>query len=310
MTSRLFGRYRDLVIVALLLALPFVFFLSNAKDPREHTLFDHVVLTLSAPVQWTVSAALNGSVALWQGYVALVGAQERNAELERENSQLREALAIREEQRLENERLRLLLGVRERTTEVPMVLARVIATSPNPLFRSLRIDRGGDDGVRPGSPVMTHDGAVGRVVTVASDFSDVMLLVDANFSTDVIVQRTRARARVRGGGSDKALGLRVEQMPRTADAEPGDVVITSGVGGVFPKGLRLGRLVSVERRSYGLYKHAVLEPTVDFSRLEEVLVLTEDWSSETSFERRPSVAGRDGFEGSDRAVRPPLRAEP
>lgn len=303
MGSRLFSRYRDLILVGALLALPLAFYFSNAKDPRDYTLIDHIILTVSAPMQWMVSAVLVEGVEIWDNYVALRGATKKNRDLELEVAKLKAELAVREEQRLENRRLRLLLGVRERRTEVPMILGRIIARSPSSLFRSIRIDRGQDDGVKPGAPVITHSGAVGRVVTAAADFSDVMLLVDASFSTDVIVQRTRARARVRGEGSNRSLGLRIEHMARTANAEPGDVVITSGVGRIFPKGLRIGTLVSVEQPSHGLYKQAMVEPSVDFSRLEEVLVLIEGWRSGTSFERRPSVAERD----SGDPVRIPMR---
>ncbi len=295
MSSKLFGRYRELVLVGLLLALPLIFFVSNAKDPHEHNFFDRLVLTVSAPIQWVVEVTLNGVTDAWTGYVYLVGVQARNTELEAENSELRAMLAAREEQRLENERLRLLLGVRESSPRVATALARVIAEAPSPLFRSIRIDRGTNDGVALGAPVMTHDGAVGRVVAVAAGYADVMLLVDASFSTDVIVQRTRARARVRGSGGDGT--LRVEQMARTADVEPGDTLITSGVGGVFPKGLTVGRVVSLERRSFGLYQNATVEPGVDFGRLEEMLVITGDWSGDVSFEPSPPI-GADAPEES------------
>lgn len=295
MSERLFGRYRELVLVTVLLIIPFVVYLSNAKDPRDHTFVDQVVLTLSAPVQWIVTGAMSWAAELWTDYVYLVGVEERNLELSIENAELRAALASREEQRLENERLRLLFGVRESHADLSMQLARVIATSPDALFRSVRIDRGSSAGVEAGAPVITHDGAVGRVVSVTGGFADVMLLTDTNFSTDVTVQRTRARARVRGAGSDSALGLRVEQMARTADVEPGDVLITSGTGGVFPKGLRIGTVVASERRAFGLFQNANVEPTVDFSRLEEVLVVTGRWELGTSFEVDPSVAERDAL---------------
>lgn len=295
MRERLFGRYRELVLVTLLLIVPFVVYLSNAKDPRDHNLLDQIVLTISAPVQWIVTGAMSATAELWTDYVYLVGVEERNLELAIENAELRAALASREEQRLENERLRLLFGVREAHADLSMELARVIATSPDSLFRSVRIDRGSSAGVAVGAPVITNDGAVGRVVTVAAGFSDVMLLTDTNFSTDVIVQRTRARARIRGAGSDNALGIRVEQMARTADVEPGDVLITSGTGRIFPKGVRVGTVVASEKRAFGLFQNAGVEPTVDFSRLEEVLVVTGRWELGTSFEVDPSIAERDAL---------------
>lgn len=307
MSAKLFGRYRELVLVALLLGLPFVFYLSNAKEPREHNVLDRVVLTLSAPVQWLVQGTLSGISSAWEGYFYLVGVQARNVELEQENARLRATVAAREEQRLENERLRLLLGVRESSPRVATSLARVIADSPSPLFRSIRLDRGTDDGVALGAPVMTHDGAVGRVVSVASGYCDVMLLVDASFSTDVLVQRTRARARVRGEGDDDTIA--VVQMTRTADVEPGDVLLTSGVGGVFPKGLKVGTVVSLERRSFGLYQNAKLEPGVNFRRLEEVLVITGDWGGDVSFEPEANPVADEG-PGDSPVAKTPAPLEP
>lgn len=295
MSERIFGRYRELVLVCILLLAPFIVYLSNAKSPHEHNAFDRVVLTVSAPLQWLVVGAMRAGSELWSSYVFLVGVEERNRQLATENASLRSLVAHLEEERLENQRLRLLLEVRESSDDVSMRLARVVATSPSVLFRSIRLDLGSSAGVEPGAPVISHEGAVGRVVTVSRFFSDVMLLTDSNFSTDVIVQRTRAHARIRGAGSDHALGLGVEHMTRTADVEPGDMLITSGSGGVFPKGLRIGHVVSLERRAFGLYQDAVVEPAVDFSRLEEVLVLIDRWNRETSFEIDPRDAERDAY---------------
>jgi rod shape-determining protein MreC len=165
-----------------------------------------------------------------------------------------------------------------------MVHAQIIAMSSTPLFRSVRIDRGTNDGVRVGSAVINDRGVVGRVAAVTMQWSDVMLLVDANSSTDVLVQRTRARARVRGFGGDRTIGIQVEYMSRTADVEPGDVLVTSGVGEVFPKGLRVGRVLATETRAFGLYQNATIEPAVDVAKLEDVLVVIGRWPEGTTFE--------------------------
>ncbi len=270
-------------MVLLLLALPFVFYMSNSKAPRDHNALDRVVVFVSAPIQWLVVGTLDGAFGLWHSYFDLVGVQKDNDRLRSENTRLRGELARREEQRLENERLRLLVGLKARAPQVRMVLARVVATSPTPLFRSLRIDRGEDDGLRLGAAVITHDGLVGRVAALAAGYADVMLMVDPNSSTDVLVQRTRARARVRGLGSDSKLG--VEYLARTADVEPGDVLITSGAGDVFPKGLVVGTVVAVEHGAFGLYQHAEVQPAIDFSRVEAVMVVLDGYSGDTSFEQ-------------------------
>jgi rod shape-determining protein MreC len=280
----LLRRYRDPLVVLVLLALPFVFYVSNSKEARDHNFFDRAVVTVSAPGQWLVRGAVEGVISLVHHYIYLVGAEEKNLALNEEVGRLRGQLANGEETRLENERLRGLLAVRERAHGTSMQHARIIAMASTPLFRSVRIDRGTSDGVRVGSAVVNADGVVGRVAAVSSGYADVMLLVDANSSTDVLVQRTRARARVRGFGGDQALGIQVEYLSRTADVEPGDILITSGVGEVFPKGLRVGKVLGTETRAFGLYQNITLDPAVDVAKLEDVLVIVGAWNEATTFE--------------------------
>jgi len=257
---------------------------SNAKSRREQNVFDRVIVAVSAPIQWLTAATLDGVDGLWHRYVALMGVERENEQLRDDNARLKRDLAAREEQRIENGRLRLLVGLKQHAPEVKMIHARVIATAPTPLFRSLRIDKGSDDGLQLGAAVVNEDGVVGRVAAINKGSADVMLLVDANSSTDVLVQRTRARARVRGTGSDIHLGLNVEYLARAADVEPGDVLVTSGAGTVFPKGLPIGTVMTVERGAFGLYQSAKAEPRVDFGKVESVLVVTGEFAPETTFE--------------------------
>jgi rod shape-determining protein MreC len=270
--------------------VPAVLYLANAKSQREQNPLDRALIYVSSPVQWLTAATLDGVAGLWHHYVGLVGVQADNDRLRLENARLSRDLAAREEQRIENGRLRRLIGLTEKAPEVRMVYAHVIATSPSPLFRSVRIDRGERDGVRVGAAVLNEDGVVGRIAAATGGWADVLLLVDANSSTDVLVQRTRTRARVRGTGRDVHLGLHVEFLARSADVEPGDLLITSGTGTTFPKGLRIGTVMSVERGAFGLYQAASVEPRVDFGRLESVMVVTSEPGSETSFEDRPPPA--------------------
>lgn len=258
----------------MLLVLPLVFYFSNAKNAADHNVFDKVVVTLSAPIQWVVVHTLDGVSNTWHSYVALVDLQADNDTLRAEVNTLRAEMAKREEQRIENERLRLLLGVRDQMAGTKLVYANVVASSPSPLYRSLRIDRGESDGITMGAAVLSARGVVGRVAALAAGYADVMLLVDSNSSTDVFVQRTRARARVRGAGGDRDARLTVEYLARTAQVEPGDIVITSGAGTIFPKGFVVGTVIGVERGAFGLYQHAEVEPSVDFARVEDVMVVT------------------------------------
>ena len=270
----------------ILLFLPFVFYVSNSKSARDYNIADRAVILISSPAQWLVVNALDTVSHLSHEYVHLVDVQRDNDRLLAENARLKSDLAGRVEQQHENERLRLLVGLRERSTDVKMVFAQVIATSSTPLFRSLRIDRGSKDGIELGAAVVSHEGVVGRIAALSEYYADVMLLVDSNSSTDVLVQRTRARARVRGQGGDEGLGIDVQYLARTADVEPGDVLITSGLGKVFPKGLQVGHVISIERRAFGLYQRAIVSPSVDFSRIEALMVILKGWPLESSFESR------------------------
>jgi len=143
--------------------------------------------------------------------------------------------------------------------------------------------------VRPNMPVISLDGAVGTVLRVAGHDADVQLTVDSGFGVDVIVERTGARGFVRGSGDRSKYAVRVEYVPRSDLVEVGDLLVTSGVGCRFPKGIPVARITKVVRRDFGIYQTVEAEPSVDFSRLEEVLVVLTD-SSEC--DQRDPVPGR------------------
>ncbi len=286
----LFGRYRDIFIAFLLLILPFLFYLSNVKAQRDHHFFDRIVVWVSYPVQWGVLTGLDTVTSVWDNYVALLNVNEDNQRLERENQELRLEMVAMEEYKIEAERLRKELNMHEALAEQGRLTAQVIGISPSPLFRSIRIDAGTMDGVELGQAVLSAQGLVGRVAATSWKHSDVMLIIDANSSIDVFIQRSRVRARVRGAGKDDNVGLDFEYLTRTADIEPGDTVLASGLGGIFPKGFLLGRVLKVESRAFGLHQQAVVEPAVDFSSLEVVSVLL---SGAVEQGMRASAAGEE-----------------
>ena len=278
--------------MALLLALPLVFYSANAKHSRDHTWFDRGIVIVSSPIQSAVTATIGGISDAWYGYVALVDVEKDNGRLLAQNRRLRREVARLQEYAVENERLRGLLRFSERAPEVRMVAADVIAVSASPLSRIVQVNRGSGDGIELGSAVVHDDGAVGRVVAVADTTSDVILLADVNHSTDVVFQRTRVRARVRGRGRDGTAGVKIEHLARTAPVELGDLVVTSGLGNVFPKGIPVGTVREVIKTSHGPYQPALLEPSVDFGRLESVLIIQGDWPPETDYQVEAHAAKR------------------
>jgi rod shape-determining protein MreC len=241
-------------------------------------------MPLLAPLQGLVVRSIDALGNVGQRTYGLWQAQVDNQALRQQISRLRAELAANEEIRQENLRLHQLLRIKERAEPLDLLVAQVISTTSTPLFRSVRLDRGRADGLELGAAVLHQDGLVGRVALLGESYADVLLLVDSNSSADVLVQRSRARARLRGQGGDSSLGLEVQYLARTAEVQPGDVLITSGLGNSFPKGLRVGRVTAVSQRAFGLYQQATVEPAVDFHRLETLLVVRRPADSSLSLE--------------------------
>jgi rod shape-determining protein MreC len=268
----LLKRYRELILVAFLLLVPLGVFLANAKNPADRSWLDRAVLTVTSPVERVLAWAVTGVLEAWDGYVALRRARERATGLSREVDALRMERDRLLQERAEAERLRRLLGLAEAAPEADHLGARVIGVRLGPSGRQiLTLDRGADQGVGRLMPVVVADGLLGRIHSVTGSTAEVLLLVDTYSSIAVRVERTRARANVRGTG--KPGGARLEYALRTEDVIEGDLLVTSGTDGVFPRGLVVGRVTQLRRRPQGLFLEAAVIPAVDPTRVEEVLVL-------------------------------------
>lgn len=267
---RLLKRHRDLIVVSVLLLYPLSTFLARHPGQREPNLLDRAVLALTAPVQRALLWTFDGARSLWKGYADLRGVRAENLELREQNRHLRSDSNELAEVRAENERLRRLLDY-ARARPDPQLTARVLGVNPAGTLLSIRVDRGESDGIRRGMAVVTPDGVVGIVQRVTGSFSDVVLITDPNSKIAVTVQRSRVRATATGKGENHSLQL--ENALRTEDLQEGDEMVTSGTDGVFPPGLRVGRITSLRRRNYGMVQSAEILPAVDMTKLEEVLVI-------------------------------------
>ncbi len=199
---------------------------------------------------------------------------ERNRELKFQLDVLEERIAELESYRRENEQLRRLLDFREKSG-IDAVLgdsigAEIIGRNPLNWYRSVMIDRGAGDGVRKGMVVVGGGGLAGRVVEGSSSASIVMLILDEESRVSAVVERTGEHGIITGRGDGL---LTMKYLSDKSDIQPGDTVRTSGMGGVFSKGLAVGSVSSVKMTDYGLTVSAEIIPSVDFSRLETVLVL-------------------------------------
>jgi rod shape-determining protein MreC len=268
-------RYRDTAIVVLLLAVPFFFLRANVRDPKALGAFDKAIIRISTPIQYAASALANGISALISDYVYLVDVKSDNRRLSYENTRLRNKVRSLEQNDAENQRMRKLLGLRE-TIPGDIVSAHVIAKDFTEFFRVTRVtlDRPARN-IRPNMPVIALDGVVGTVYRVAGDTVDVLLTVDSGSGIDVVVERTGARGFVRGTGNPNQYACRVEYVQRADEVDVGDLLLTSGVGKRFPKGIPVARVTKVVKRDFGIYQSVEAAPAVDLSRLEDVLIVTE-----------------------------------
>lgn len=231
-------------------------------------LFRALTFGAFAELQRLITGGVSGVQDVWDGYVALRGVNDENAALRQQLQDLQ--IKLQEERALaqRTEDLRQLLELRQRA-ELETTAAEIIAGAASPEFRTVTIDKGAGDRVLTDMAVLSPSGVVGRVILPSRRAAKVQLLVDRNAAAGAVVERSRAQGVVIGDGSDE---LRMEYVPGTADVKTGDLVVTSGIDGIYPKGFVIGTVESVGRGS-GTYHEIRVRPAVDFSRLEEVLVV-------------------------------------
>jgi rod shape-determining protein MreC len=278
----LFRRYRQLIIVSVLLLYPLVAFLVSGRRGREPNFIDRAVIATTSPLQSGLNWVIDGVVGSVRGYVDLRGVRQENDALRLENMQLRAAVQALGEARAENERLKQLLAYAEKTPG-PEIPARVVGVNPVAKLLSVRISSGEDQGVFPGMSVVTPDGIVGQVIRTTGGYADVALVADPQSRVGVRVQRSRVRGTAAGTGNGP---LKLENMLRTDDVENGDLIITGGTDGVYPEGLVVGRVANIEKKEHGMFQGADIIPAVDMTKLEEVFVVGSPYR-----EAKPMVEG-------------------
>ena len=266
-------KFRDIALALALLGVPVLFLQANLKTTAQLNPLDHALLRVSAPIQSAVTSVVSAVHTGWRSYIYLVGVEQDNARLKKQNLKLKLAVetARRDLVRLRNyERL---LGFRK-ARGVESLGVRVIGRDASPFVRALRvrIDRGKGT-LRTGLPVVTPEGVVGRVGRVYGGYSDIVLAVDPKSAIDVVNQRTGGRGLLRGIAGSNRYACRIDYLLRKEEVKVGDLIVSSGVAGVFPKDVPVGRISRVTKRTYGLYQEVEVTPAVDFTSLKEMLVI-------------------------------------
>ena len=231
-------------------------------------------------IQRGTMAVVGGVRNLWSGYLDLRHVHGENLVLKKEMQTLQVRLQEERAEAQRTDRLRQLLELRERA-HLDTTAAEVIAAAASPDFRTVTIDKGTSEGLKTDMAVISSAGVVGRVILPSGRAAKVQLLIDRNAAAGGLIERTRVQGVVEGVGDGS---LRMDYVPGTADVKPGDLVVTSGIDGIYPKGFVIGTIEQVDRGSGG-YHLITVRPAVDFTRLEEVLVV------------RTPPASREGPEG-------------
>lgn len=250
--------------------------------PEPARQFESVGTRMFEPVEFGLSGLI-GQVQDVGSTLQQIGDLARQNDRYREQIDRLEAQLVRtRELEAENQDLRNLLGLKQKAGPGELIPVRRIAGDPSPFVGSFTVDKGEDEGVRVGMTVATARGLVGRVIRSAPATAKVLMIVDSNSAVTARVQSSgatgvvRGRADARGVGGDTSLVM--EKIPQEDLLGPGDLVVTSDIGGIFPEGLIIGRVAQVRRRDGDLFQEADIEPAVEMNRLERLYVIGEPLS--------------------------------
>ncbi len=268
-SSRSKSRLRLPLIVCGTLVLVFSLLSLSLRKSAALRQFESVAVSLTAPGLKAIAAVGQSLKSLWSGYLYLVGVQKENELLRRRLEEAVQREARYQEALLALKRLEALLDLK-RQLALPVTGARVVAYDPSLWSRAVIIDQGRAQGVEVGQAVVAPAGIVGRVVETYPRYAKVMLIVDRNSGADAMIQRTRVRGILQGKGGNRCS---LEYVPKNADVQEGDLVLASGLGGVYPQGLVFGKVTAADKKAAGVFQKIEVNPTVDLSSLEEVLVV-------------------------------------
>ncbi len=268
----MFSRKMAMIVGAIILIAVNIIVLSvNSKRPTPSTGIGRFTISLVSPFQGIVSEAINSVKDIWKHYFLLVSVSKENAQLNRSLKQAEEKNNRLVEMELSHARLKRLFDF-QGTLQKRVVAAEVIGRDPSPWFKTIIINKGSREGVEQGMPVVIPEGIAGLVTDVAKNYAKILLVIDQNNAVDALIQRTRARGIIKGEPSGR---LMLQYVLRKHEIQVGDVVISSGLDGVFPKGIRIGFVREVNKPDSGIFQQLAVTPYADFEKLEEVLVVLD-----------------------------------
>jgi rod shape-determining protein MreC len=255
---------------------------AQVNSRRGVPVLEEVTFGAFAELQRGLASGVSAVRNVWSGYIGLRSVRSEN---ERLRSRLSEAEIELQQQRALADRsrgLEQLLELRSRMS-LTTLAAEVIADGATPDFRTLTLDKGSNDGVAADMAVIAPAGVVGRIVLPTARAAKVQLLIDRNAAAGALIERSRAQGVIVGFGDERT--LRMQFVAETAEVAVGDVVVTSGIDGIYPKGFAIGLVERVDKSGVG-YREIAVKPAVDYSRLEELLVVLTPTPSREAGEER------------------------
>jgi rod shape-determining protein MreC len=264
-------RYKEIIVV-LILVLTLVSVNSKHRIERKYNWYDHVVLTLTYPLQKSFNYIFESVSGVIQNYFILTDIKKDNKFLLKQTRKLNNRINSLDEIKKENVRLRKFLDFKQNLNFV-MLPAEVIAVDLIKTFRTIRINKGYKNGIKLNYPVVTYQGVIGKVIKLSRNYSDVLLITDKNSAADSLVQRTRVRGISVGMSTDSC---KLKYLNRIDDVKKGDRIVTSGLAGIYPKGLLVGTVTSIDKSEYKTTQDVMLKTSVNFSELEEVFVIIKN----------------------------------
>lgn len=244
----------------------------------DPTLFEKIVTEVISPVQQGIVSSKESITSLWDNYLMIVNTSKENELLHRQISRLESDIFSMEETRRENLRLKQLLNFSDELTHFK-VMAQVVGWDSANEFKVIRVNKGTRHGIRVMSSVITDQGLVGYVYRVTPNYADVLTILDQNNRVDVLVERTRTHGIVEGVFN---FTCALKYVMRNEPVEVGDKLLTAGVGGIYPKGIKVGMVRDIAKENFGMTLNIEVVPSVEFDKLEEVLVLVSQEQVEES----------------------------
>ena len=259
------GRTLQVLVIISIVAGLIMLALSGYLSPASNTLLSPLV-----KVQGWVSERFFAIRSFFNAPEDLARLRQRNTELEAENSRLKIQIIELQQQVTEAQVLSTLVGYARKQSENQYIAASVIGFDTNPFLRYVIINRGSDDGLKPGMPVVTNQGLVGQVSAVTAMAARVQLITDSTSAVNVHLQQANEDALLLGQLNGDVV---LDKIPQSANVLAGELVVTSGLGGNYPPNLVVGQVTSVRKRDFDLFQTAAVQPAVDFRQLEIVLVI-------------------------------------